>query len=194
MKTPTVLFDGQVVDLSVVPDPVAPTYDVNVGVIAESLSKQCRFNGHCKGFYSVAEHSVLVSHLIDPEYALAGLMHDVHEILTGDIPTPVKSVVPQIKLFEERADLLVSGPGWWAKTCKARRQLHRADRLALCIEYELLMAAQALDIWDHCGMSPRWTRREIESKLRECGFGLELGREREDAKALFLARYEELAP
>lgn len=58
--------------------------------IAHSLSMQCRFSGHCKQFYSVAEHSVIVSLLVKPEYALYGLMHDASEAYLTDVTSPVK--------------------------------------------------------------------------------------------------------
>ena len=45
--------------------------------IARALSNLCRFTGHCKKFYSVAQHSVLVSHRTKNPFL--GLMHDADE-------------------------------------------------------------------------------------------------------------------
>jgi hypothetical protein len=76
--------------------PFAPRVEeIDIEDIAHSLSHQCRFNGHCRRFYSVAEHSIEVSRQLNgfaPE-RLWGLMHDAAETYISDIVRPIKSAM-----------------------------------------------------------------------------------------------------
>ncbi len=64
--------------------------EVHLEDIAFSLAKICRFNGHCIKHYSVAEHSVHVSHLVNHTLAAWALMHDAEEAYTGDLTRAMK--------------------------------------------------------------------------------------------------------
>ena len=81
------------------------TNHVDIEDIAHSLSMNCRFNGHCDRFYSVAEHSIYVSELVKPEWAMAALLHDATEAYMPDVNKPLKmfwSLGFDIKAFEDR--------------------------------------------------------------------------------------------
>lgn len=71
-------------------------YKLNLDVIAEVLSKVCRFGGHIYGEpYSVAQHSIYVSRLCPKSYKLAGLMHDAPEHILGDVVSPLKNLMKE---------------------------------------------------------------------------------------------------
>jgi hypothetical protein len=66
--------------------------------IAHALGSIQRYNAHTKNYYSVAEHCCLISDWILREFndnglALAGLLHDAHEAITGDLTSPMQNVL-----------------------------------------------------------------------------------------------------
>ena len=74
--------------------------EVDIRDIAHHLSMLCRFTGAVKTFYSVAEHSVRVSRIVNPRSKMAALLHDAAEAYTNDMSRPLKYVMPKIEEIE----------------------------------------------------------------------------------------------
>lgn len=91
------LRSGRYLDLTA-PDPAL----VNVSDVAHALARLCRFTGHATRFYSVAEHCVRASYLVPPEDALVTLLHDATEAYLGDVSSPLKGLLPEYRVLEER--------------------------------------------------------------------------------------------
>jgi uncharacterized protein len=86
--------------------------DINIIDIAHALSKQCRFGGHPKIFYSVAQHSLFVAQLLrekgaDALVQLYGLLHDATECYMVDLPSPIKRQLPKYKRAEKRLHVVI---------------------------------------------------------------------------------------
>lgn len=89
------LLNGQMFDFH---NPSAT--DVSIQELAQVLSKICRFAGHVRYFYSVAQHAVNASYIVAPGHEKAALLHDTAEAFTNDIVTPLKAEVPLFKEIE----------------------------------------------------------------------------------------------
>lgn len=76
--------------------------------IGRSLSRICRFGGHTRQHYSVAQHCVLASQFVPAEHQLTALMHDATEAYVGDMVSPLKALMPEFKRVEERFWLAIA--------------------------------------------------------------------------------------
>lgn len=168
-------IDGRYFDFV---NPWASDYDIDV--IAHALSLECRFGNHCKFHYSVAQHSVLVSHLVPPEFAFHGLMHDADEAFMKDMPTPLKVLLPDYRAVQKRVRWAVMDRFGLPREEPA--EVKHADRVALATEKRDVMNAGAdKAIWTILnGIVP--DNKPIRPMSPQF------------AKALFLLRYAQVAP
>lgn len=83
--------------------PLDPRPDeIDPADIAHALSLLCRYGGHVDRFYSVAEHCVLMSEWVEPQHALAALLHDATEAYVVDVPRPLKRQLLGYRAIEEQ--------------------------------------------------------------------------------------------
>lgn len=135
--------------------------EIDLEDIAHALSNLCRFSGHVRTFYSVAEHSVWVSSLVDPEYAKWGLLHDATEAYLVDLPRPLKRHGLMGRLYRETEDRLM-------EVIAARfdlpwpmpAEVKKADSVMLATERKWLMAPCPLPWNEDEAVEPlRWATR-----------------------------------
>lgn len=106
--------------------------------IAHSLTYQCRFGGHLPKFYSVAQHSLNCSFLIDePELKLAALLHDASEAYLLDIPKPIKSGLSNYKEIEDRLMKVIAER--FGFEYPLNDKIKKADEQMLWVEWDYLM-------------------------------------------------------
>lgn len=158
--------------------------DIHLDDIAHSLSHLCRFNGHSKVHYSVATHSIYCSFLVSEEHAFQALMHDATEAYVGDMISPLKSLIPDFKNFEERI---------WSVICAKYDipvdlvpEVHEADRA--------MLLAEARDLLPPFG-EPKFPELSTVDPADFCVWK-EGGPpvDQETSKALFLIRAAQLRP
>lgn len=125
-------------------EPVPDEFDIED--VAHALSLQCRFNGHCNRFYSVAEHSVRVSRLCtaNEEACKWGLLHDLAEAYVGDCVRPLKQVMPEYREIEQR--IVVAAAKAFGLSLPIPDEVLYADEIMLATEARDLMA-EAPDRW-----------------------------------------------
>lgn len=147
IRRPSILTaDGHYFNFEM-PDPAHFT----LNAIAQGLSNTCRFAGQCKAFYSVAEHSVHVSRLVPSEFAVHALLHDAAEAFIGDVPTPLKRMLPDFKALEKRIEAALFAA--FGLPPEIPEEVKLADRIMLEVERRVLFDRH--DPWEETEGLPR---------------------------------------
>lgn len=105
--------------------------------IAKGLSNTCRFAGQTDEFYSVAQHSVLVSKLVASDYRLQALLHDASEAFMHDVTRPLKILLSEYRRLEN--DMQDEIFRRFNVPLKMHHSVKRADNIVLATEMRDLM-------------------------------------------------------
>lgn len=86
---------------------------ISISDVAHALSFKCRYTGHSKRFYSVAEHSVLMAHYAHEmgmarEVVTWCLLHDAVEAYLPDVPRPLKPFISNWREIEDNVEHAVA--------------------------------------------------------------------------------------
>ncbi len=118
------------------PDPAL----INELDIAHALSHICRFGGHTNEFYSVAQHSVIVSQCIESDLSgdvalcMIGLLHDASEAYIGDMIRPIKPFITGYGSIEYTLQNAIYNKFGLTPTIPQLAQLKCADESVLSAE------------------------------------------------------------
>lgn len=144
--------------------------------IAWALAYTCRFGGQTLQYYSVAQHSILVSRTVPEEHAFAGLMHDAAEAYCGDVVGPLKQLLPDYKVIEKRVEAVVARR--FGLPSVMPPEVKHADLRLLRTEQRDLTSAAGHD-WNGLNQYP-----PLDYKIR--------GQPASAAAPAFLTRYKQL--
>lgn len=152
---------------------------IDIEDIAHALSLTCRFAGHCKRFYSVAEHTVAVYRTMNGMGASknamrCALLHDASEAYLGDVTRPLKAALPEYRKIEHRLQEAIYEAFGAIPTEDERSLIKCVDNMVLRKEAKELMFS-AGHMWDFGDIEPSWIEPQCWSP--------------EQAKAEFLFRW-----
>lgn len=148
--------------------------EIRIEDIAHALSHLCRFGGHSRSFYSVSQHSVLVSQNVEPEHALWALLHDATEAYLVDVPRPLKRFLAGYVEIENRLMSVIAAKFGLPPEMPA--EVKESDNRILVDEANQLLGPKPMP----------WSNPAMPLGIRICPWSPA------EAKAAFLSRFDEL--
>ncbi len=129
--------------------------EIELADIAFGLSNEPRWGAQVRD-YSVAQHSVLVAVIAitqipattDPRPVVRhALMHDAHEFISKDVPSPLKSLMPECSAIQNRLQRAIDKRFRILRWDEVDELVHRADGQAQWIEHEQLFDTPSRRQW-----------------------------------------------
>jgi hypothetical protein len=140
--------------------------------IAHSLSLLCRFTGHCKFFYSVAQHSYLGSYLVPEKDALWFLLHDASEAFIGDANRPLKHFTDAGKAYQTiEANIMRVICKKFGLPGEQPASVHEADNAMLFAEKDQIMQPMEWGFWGDQKSAPVRISEQSPREAELCFLG-----------------------
>lgn len=151
--------------------------EVCIEDIAQALSNMCRYSGHVRKFYSVAEHSVILADFVMEKYdnadmALTALLHDASEAYIVDVPRPIKPYLTNYQEIEDGISKVINKVFNISPMCAIIKEL---DTNIVCDEAKVLFKSV-----------PDWVKY-----YKEVGVTLKLYTP-DESREVFMSKFEEL--
>ena len=141
--------------------PLNPTPElIDIEDIAHALGNLCRFGGHTREFYSVAQHCVMCSLMVEADDALPALLHDATEAYLVDLPKPIKSLLPRYSEIEANLATCIEQAFGIPGLSLERKAVKDADARMLVTEAIKLLGLEDPAEWGYtckpfeCDMTP----------------------------------------
>lgn len=154
--------------------------DYDPRIIAQTLSRVCRFWGQTSEFYSVAQHCLVMENLFeDIELKKWAMLHEVFEGLTGmDIPTPIKHSDYMLEYRDAENRCLFQAAEIFGLTPPVPKEIKIADKK--------LMVTEALRFMNTTNYN--WKEIAEPYKISVIGRPMDM----KEAEIAFLTRWYEL--
>ena len=120
------------------------SYVPDLFTVGQTLSRIPRFNGHHDKIYSVAHHCIVGAMALQDEGLTAAaalfLVHDAHESILGDVPSPVKKYLPDLMEYEARLEkhFMAALAGCYVNDDRAMADAKALDRIIVAAEAQCL--------------------------------------------------------